>query len=332
MSSEEKGYLLISAPKTREDTYNTLTRKISDENDLATQFKFAVPDLKVGTLDSLVALSDDLGRVDTYVETVTRKIAQQLFEVLDNPADRSEVLTVGQTNYEKYINYFTWDEAKYPSTQSLKVITEVIHAQCHKFDDELKTKALEYTNLVHTLNAEERKAGGNLTVRDISESVKQEDVIQTEYLETLFIVVHKPVLKEFWSSYEKMSQYVLPRSAKQLDEDNDYALIRVVLFKKFIADFHSAAREKRYTVRDYVYDPEKSAKAERKKMEAERDRLKKNLVRWCKTNFAEAYVGWVHLKAVRIFVESFSDMDSLSTSKPSSYCPRRESKPSYVRY
>jgi len=302
--AEEKGYLLISAPKTREDTYNTLTRKITDENDLASQFKFTVPDLKVGTLDSLVALSDDLGRVDTYVETVTRKIAQQLFEVLDNPADRNEVLTVGQNNYENNIRYFTWDEAKYPSTQSLKVITEVINAQCHKFDDELKTKSLEYTNLVHTLNAEERKAGGNLTVRDFSESIKPEDVVQTEYLETIFVVFNKAVAKEFWSTYERLCQYILPRSGKQLDEDNDFVLVRVVLFKKFISDFTAAAREKRYVVRDYVYDPDKSVKAERKKMEAERDKLKKAMIRWCKTNFAEAFVGWVHLKAVRVFVES----------------------------
>jgi len=304
MTDVDKDYLLIAAPKTREDTYNTLTRKITDENDLATQYKFAVPDLKVGTLDSLMALSDDLGRVDGYVEGVARKIAQQLYEVLDNPTDRGEVLTVGQNNYENYIRYFNWDEAKYPSTQSLKVITEVIHAQCHKFDEELKNKASEYNNLVHTLSAEERKAGGNLSLRDISESVKQEDVVQTEYMETVFIVVTKHSYKDFLATYERLNQYVLPRSAKQLDEDNEYTLVRVVLFKKFVQDFANSCREKRWIVKDYVYDPNKSLKAEKKKMEAERDKLKKNMIRWCKTNFAESFVGWVHIKAIRTFVES----------------------------
>jgi len=304
MADVDKDYLLIAAPKTREDTYNTLTRKITDENDLATQYKFAVPDLKVGTLDSLMALSDDLGRVDGYVEGVARKIAQQLYEVLDNPTDRGEVLTVGQNNYENHIRYFNWDEAKYPSTQSLKVITEVIHAQCHKFDEELKNKASEYNNLVHTLSAEERKAGGNLSLRDISESVKQEDVVQTEYMETVFIVVTKHSYKDFLATYERLNQYVLPRSAKQLDEDNEYTLVRVVLFKKFVQDFANSCREKRWIVKDYVYDPNKSLKAEKKKMEAERDKLKKNMIRWCKTNFAESFVGWVHIKAIRTFVES----------------------------
>jgi hypothetical protein len=28
------------------------------------------------------------------------------------------------------------------------------------------------------------------------------------------------------------------------------------------------------------------------------------LIRYCRTNFAEAFVAWIHLKAIRVFVES----------------------------
>jgi len=48
----------------------------------------------------------------------------------------------------------------------------------------------------------------------------------------------------------------------------------------------------------------KSGKEERNKLITEKDRQKRNLTRWCKTNFAEAFVAWVHLKAIRVFVES----------------------------
>lgn len=37
--------------------------------------------IQVGTLDQLVGLSDDLGKLDTFVESVTRKVAQYLGEV-----------------------------------------------------------------------------------------------------------------------------------------------------------------------------------------------------------------------------------------------------------
>lgn len=37
---------------------------------------------QVGTLDQLVGLSDDLGKLDGFVEGVTRKVAQYLGEVI----------------------------------------------------------------------------------------------------------------------------------------------------------------------------------------------------------------------------------------------------------
>ena len=46
MSDEGKSYWLISAPKTNEDTFNTLNKKTTDESDLSLNYKFQVPDLK----------------------------------------------------------------------------------------------------------------------------------------------------------------------------------------------------------------------------------------------------------------------------------------------
>ena len=42
----------------------------------------------MGTLDQLVGLSDDLGKLDSYVEGVTRKIAAYLKEVLEDQRDK----------------------------------------------------------------------------------------------------------------------------------------------------------------------------------------------------------------------------------------------------
>ena len=47
--AEGKSYWLISAPKTNEDTFNTLNKKTTDELDLSLNYKFQVPDLK-GTI------------------------------------------------------------------------------------------------------------------------------------------------------------------------------------------------------------------------------------------------------------------------------------------
>lgn len=60
----------------------------SKQNSLCENFKFHIPDLKVGTLDQLVGLSDDLGKLDAYVETSTRKVAAYLGDVLEDQRDK----------------------------------------------------------------------------------------------------------------------------------------------------------------------------------------------------------------------------------------------------
>lgn len=43
---------------------------------------------KVGTLDQLVGLSDDLGKLDSFVDSITRKVAAYLGEVLEDQRDK----------------------------------------------------------------------------------------------------------------------------------------------------------------------------------------------------------------------------------------------------
>jgi len=304
-----KHYWLISAPKTREDTFNTLKKKTTDENDYSTNnYRFQVPELKVGTLDSLMSLSDELHKVDNQVENIVKKIANQLFDLLDTNKDANtnkyDSLTVNNSNIDTYLTFFLWDEAKYPQSQSLKTLTETIQTQVLKLDEELKGKSSEYNSLVHTLSAEERKAGGNLVIKDLSDIVQQKHIVESEFMDTLLVCVPKPVVKPFLATYETLAEFVVPRSAEQVAEDNEYALFRVVLFKKCVDDFKNTARDKKYLIREFKFDPNHSSKADKKKLEQEKDKSKKNLIRWCKTNFSEVFVAWIHLKAIRVFVES----------------------------
>jgi V-type H+-transporting ATPase subunit C len=55
-------------------------------------FKFEVPSLTVGTLDTLMTLSDDLIKTDTIVEQTVRKIEKTTAELFDR---KSSDLSVG---------------------------------------------------------------------------------------------------------------------------------------------------------------------------------------------------------------------------------------------
>jgi len=51
--------------------------------------QFNVPELRVGTLDSLLALSDDLVKVNTLVEAVAQKIQRQVVELASSESEVS---------------------------------------------------------------------------------------------------------------------------------------------------------------------------------------------------------------------------------------------------
>merc|ERR1712170_48489 len=153
-------YWLISAPgdKTCQQTWDRLNGATSKQQ-LSTNWKFHIPDLKVGTLDQLVGLSDDLGKVDSYVEQVTRKLANYLGDVLEDQRERLiENLVANGMDLATYLTRFQWDMAKYPIRQSLKNISDIIAKQVNQIDHDLKAKAQAYNNLKGSLQSLERKS------------------------------------------------------------------------------------------------------------------------------------------------------------------------------
>jgi len=121
-------------------------------------------------------------------------------------------------------------------------------------DEELRNKANEYNQLASNIAAAERKQTGNLLVKGLHDIVKKDDLITSEYLTTLVVVVSKYGQKEWENSYEKLTEYVLPRSSKVIAEDTEFVLVTVTLFRQVVQDFKNVAREKRFTVRDFSYD------------------------------------------------------------------------------
>lgn len=62
----------------------------------------------------------------------------------------------------------------------------------------------------------------------------------------------------------------------------------------------------RFTVREYTFDEQALANEHEKirELENERQKLHGNLVRWLKINFGEVFSALIHIKALRVFVES----------------------------
>ncbi|KAL3060718.1 hypothetical protein OYC64_015130 [Pagothenia borchgrevinki] len=301
-------FWLISAPgeKTCQQTWDQMMAATTRNNNLSTNHKFNIPDLKVGTLDVLVGLSDELAKLDSFVDSVVKKVAQYMADVLEDSRDKvQENLLANGVDLVTYITRFQWDMAKYPIKQSLKNISEIISKQVSQID--LKSRASAYNNLKGNLQNLERKNAGSLLTRSLADIVKKEDfVLDSEYLITLLVVVPKAAYTDWQKSYEGLAEMVVPRSSHLLFEDHDSGLFSVTLFLKAVDDFKHKARENKFVVRDFQYNEEelKADKEEMTRLSTDKKKQFGPLVRWLKVNFSEAFIAWIHIKALRVFVES----------------------------
>jgi len=124
---------------------------------------------------------------------------------------------------------------------------------------------------------------------------------------------------------QKRGSPVVPGSMQLVKADNDSALYVVTILKSqyeaghydndtfipgtkvdFEEEFTKACREKRYSVRDFKYDPTHASKSAMtlEQLQVEVDGMRSGLSRWCKTHYGEAYVAWMHIKVIQVFVES----------------------------
>ncbi|XP_026083634.1 V-type proton ATPase subunit C 1-A-like [Carassius auratus] len=303
-------FWLISAPgeKTCQQTWDTLMTATTRTNNLSTNNKFNIPDLKVGTLDILVGLSDELAKLDAFVESVVKKVAQYMADVLEDSRDKvQENLLANGVDLVTYATRFQWDMAKYPIKQSLKNISEIITKQVTQIDNDLKARASAYNNLKGNLQNLERKNAGSLLTRSLADIVKKDDfVLDSEYLITMLVVVPKTNYNDWQRTYETLAEMVVPRSTNLLFEDQDSGLFTVTLFRKAIDDFRLKARENKFMLRDFQYNEEemKADKEEMTRLSTDKKKQFGPLVRWLKVNFSEAFIAWIHIKALRVFVES----------------------------
>mmetsp|Transcript_17350 Transcript_17350/g.37463 ORF Transcript_17350/g.37463 Transcript_17350/m.37463 type:complete len:424 (-) Transcript_17350:240-1511(-) len=162
-------------------------------------FKLEVPSLMVGTLDSLMNLSDDLGKTDSLIESIVRKVEKSSIELAGKKATE---LTVGGVPSTRYIQQFAWDYAKFPNRRPLKELVSLISGGVAAIDEELKQLSNSYGEKQVALQDARRKKGGNLMSVDLNhvldeKTVRGLKIHDTEYLKTVFVAVGKGSSENF---------------------------------------------------------------------------------------------------------------------------------------
>lgn len=140
---------------------------------------------------------------------------------------------------------------------------------------------------------------------------------------------------------------VVPRSSTQIAKDEDYTLFNVTVFKKIKEEYSQKCREKKFVVRDFIYNESEIEKSRTQQQEYEQHEkelwvshsyflhfcclysnipnvldayvcwtwFKSELLRLSRINFSETFQVIVHLKVIQTYIESL-----LRYGLPAHYC------------
>jgi len=228
-----QSYWLVSVPRGQEDEEGD--QVISDMGNLVKKglvakiSKFDVPNFRIGTYDSLMTLSDELKKVDIYVEAQLKKISVQYWKVTDKKDDL--VIQVNQTQPDDFLYGFSWDGNQYSVRKPLSELTEFIQSEVGKIEEDLRVKTQAYTTVESILNKATKDESGSLLTKDLTNILAKEQLIETDYMTTILVVIPETEQKTFLSKYEFFSEGVLPQSAEVINDDGQFVLYKVVCFK-----------------------------------------------------------------------------------------------------
>lgn len=234
----------------RKKTLEKLQAKLQGNSASAGVKPFDVPgNLKVGTIDQLMLLSDELVKHDNVVGGIAKRIERTYQELYKNEAaDNSSAeekkreakdvkvpeLKVSAANLSPtdYIEKFEWDKQAYPLSRSIRQNVEAIVQEAKKAEEELKTQMSAFTEIRNQLTAIERKEQGSLLVKPLNQYIKKQHLIEGESLTTIFVVVAKSRQQEFESSYEVMEQQYDEEKKKKAGEEKKKSKVEGSVSKK----------------------------------------------------------------------------------------------------
>lgn len=367
-------YWLASLPNSgsSNNTFGALKNHLGADNGKVVRVE--IPALVVGTLDSLMAISDDLVKINNQIEVVVKKIERQFTDLVgpstgtNNSEKTIEFLKVGnEQTIENYLLQFQWDFARYRfQGRPLSDLISQVQSMTAKADEELKKLAASYTEKNGAVATVQRKKTINLVTSDLEDFLKPAELAKhefcnTEFLTTILVVVAESNLQEFRSNYENYASEVasfggpdwstqmervgkndgrfgpkanrclskgspvVPGSAVKIHTEGDMHMFAVTVLKghyeagyyegdefvtgkfvNYLDDIKHQFREKKVTVRDFVFDASKAGglDGQLEQTKWELNQVHSTIVRWCKAHYGEIFSGWVHLKLIRVFVES----------------------------
>jgi len=164
-------------------------------------------DFKIGTLDAMVVASETTTKIDQVFEAVIDRLKgflSQLNAFMPSTSDSTSQVyiddrtpkayvdgrcTVYIGDPEEFLENFGWNMMKYRVDMPIKEIAEGLEAEIQQLDNLVKAKMTLFSQSKAEIDAVQRGKSGSLAVRDLSDLINDKDLVDSEFMETMAVVV-----------------------------------------------------------------------------------------------------------------------------------------------
>jgi V-type H+-transporting ATPase subunit C len=185
----------------------SIKRATSRDSKTCEFYSIDIPPLHHGTLDSLIALSDELNKLGPAVENMMKKVERQYFDIQEAARKKAQPLKVQEKSVEAYLHNWEWDYARYQHQgKKLANLVSQISSQSSTADEELKKLLASHAERTTALAAWQRKKVVNLGTSDFEDFLTLEqgralEVLDNDHLLTLMVSMPKHTEDDFLKNY-----------------------------------------------------------------------------------------------------------------------------------
>lgn len=187
-------------------------------------FPFEMPVLSVGTLDTLMGLSDEVVKLNIQVEAVLKKVERQYYDI--SSAD-CETLRVDEVTVPHFLKDFHWDIARFrhASVPIMDLVSQ-IQSTVGGIDEESKRMAVSLTEANQALGLAQRKKVINLAsspLEDIftPQMYKDASLVEgSDVFTPVLVVVGANQREDFLRDYMTLGDDIACFGGPEWDYDN----------------------------------------------------------------------------------------------------------------
>ncbi|KAH0792885.1 V-type proton ATPase subunit C [Histomonas meleagridis] len=225
---------------------------------------------------------------------------------------------------DQYIEGWEWNDIQFSQKGSVIEIHKALLDEVQSLDEQIRNSSTAFTEAGNKIINLRRRSEGSLLVRNLDEigsemysvtnlneyyaskATKTPIYVHTRNLSTILIVVKNGYIAEFKNNYTLDSTYVVPGSLAELASDNEYTCFAVTIISKNLDDYKSATKEKGWHIKEFTYNPNLREELQKEAQEAIQNYLNEsnNYSEQLQSTFSQLAIVWLHIKAIRIFVES----------------------------